>query len=91
MEIKLTKTKIDRIKRDYERFYEQKEYHVSELDKYINYPSYAEGSALTYIKNDAKIEAVHNFLLILGLDLYYDWKTKEAHITDMEGNEITGE
>ena len=46
MEIKLTKTKIGRIKRDYEMFYEQKEYHASELGKYINYNGFAEGNAL---------------------------------------------
>lgn len=91
MEIKLTKIEVNRIKRDFERLYEAKEYHVSELGKYVNYPGHVESRALDYIKADAMIEAIHNVLLVLGMNIWYNWETKEAHITDKDGNEITGE
>ena len=90
MEIKLTKVDVARIKHDYERLYESKEYHASEINKGINYTGYAESNALSYIKADAKIEAVHSFFFILGMNLWYDWVNKEAHITDRDGNEIVG-
>lgn len=91
MEIKLSKTKVSRLKREFEMLYSSKEYSVSELGKRINYPGFAETDALTYIKNDAKIDAIHNTLLVLGINIWYDWNTKEAHLTDMQDNEIEGD
>ena len=91
MEIKLTKVQVNRLKRDYELLYEQKKYDVAELGKHVNYRGTGESHAIRYILNDAKIEAVHNALLVLGLNIWYNWETEEAHITDVDGNEVTGE
>ena len=88
MEIKLTDTKLGRLKREYALLYETRAWDAEELAKF----TYSDEShALRIIKIDAQAEAIHKALLILGLNIWYDHKEKKAHITDQDGNEIIGE
>lgn len=88
MEIKLTNTKLGRLKSEYALLYETREWDAKKLAEY----TYSDQShALRIIQIDAQAEAIHKALLILGLNIWYDHKEKEAHITDQDGNEIIGE
>lgn len=88
MEIKLTKTKINRLKKDYALLYETREWDALKLAEY----TYSDQShALRIIQIDAQADAIHKALLVLGLNIWYDHKTGDAHITDQDGNEIIGE
>ena len=88
MEIKLTHNKLGRLKREYALLYETRVWDAKELAKY----TYSDQShALRIIEIDAQTKAIHDALLILGLNIWYDHNTGKAHITDMDGNEVEGE
>lgn len=75
MEIKLTEGRIKRLKEDYKYLYDSKQKCMEDMAKYNS-----SVEAFNIIKIDAKLEAIHNILLVLGIDVFYNHEKETVEL-----------